>query len=35
MPPGTIGFEVIGEVEDDDSEEQAEPLLPQYEKEED
>ena len=29
MPPGTIGFEVIGEVEDDDSEEQAEPLLPQ------
>lgn len=34
MPPGTIGFEVIGEVEDDDSEEQAEPLLAQYEKEE-
>ena len=27
MPPGTIGFEAIGEVEDDDWEEQVEPLL--------
>jgi hypothetical protein len=27
MPPGTIGFEAIGEVDDDDWEEQVEPLL--------
>ena len=27
MPPGTIGFEAIGEVEDDDWEKQVEPLL--------
>ena len=27
MPAGTIGFEAIGEVEDDDWEEQVEPLL--------
>ena len=27
MPPGTIGFEAVGEVEDDDWEEQVEPLL--------
>ena len=27
MPPGTIGFEAIGEVEDDDWEEQVEPVL--------
>jgi hypothetical protein len=27
MPPGTIGFEAIGEVEDDDWEEAVEPLL--------
>jgi hypothetical protein len=35
MPPGPIGFEAIGEVEDDDWEEQVESLLRQYEKEED
>jgi hypothetical protein len=27
MPPGTIGFEAIGEVEDDDWEKQVEPVL--------
>jgi hypothetical protein len=27
MPPGTIGFEAIGEVEDDDWERQVEPIL--------
>ena len=27
MPPGTIGFEAIGEVEDDDWEEAVEPVL--------
>ncbi len=27
MPPGTIGYEAIGEVEDDDWEEQVEPVL--------
>jgi SpoIIAA-like len=27
MPPGTIGFEAIGEVEDDDWETQVEPVL--------
>ena len=27
MPPGTIGFEAIGEVEDDDWEQTVEPLL--------
>ena len=27
MPAGTIGFEAIGEVEDDDWEERVEPLL--------
>jgi hypothetical protein len=27
MPPGTIGFEAIGEVEDDDWEKQVEPIL--------
>ena len=27
MPPGTIGFEAVGEVEDDDWEEQVEPML--------
>ncbi len=27
MPPGTIGFEAIGEVEDDDWEERVEPVL--------
>ena len=27
MPTGTIGFEAVGEVEDDDWEEQVEPLL--------
>ena len=27
MPPGTIGFEAVGEVEDDDWEEAVEPLL--------
>ena len=27
MPPGTIGFEAIGEVEDDDWEREVEPLL--------
>ena len=27
MPPGTIGFEAVGEVEDDDWEEQVEPVL--------
>jgi hypothetical protein len=27
MPPGTIGFEAIGEVEDDDWEEEVEPVL--------
>ena len=27
MPPGTIGFEAIGEVEDDDWEKQVEPML--------
>ena len=27
MPPGTVGFEAIGEVEDDDWEKQVEPLL--------
>jgi hypothetical protein len=27
MPPGTIGFEAIGEVEDDDWEETVEPVL--------
>src|SRR6476620_1786693 len=27
MPPDTIGFEAIGEVEDDDWEEQVEPVL--------
>jgi hypothetical protein len=27
MPPGTIGFEAIGEVEDDDWERQVEPVL--------
>ena len=27
MPPGTIGFEAIGEVEDDDWEAQVEPVL--------
>ena len=27
MPPGTIGFEAIGEVEDDDFEEHVEPVL--------
>jgi len=36
MPPGTIGFEAIGEVEDDDWEEAVEPVLgrksPQAEK---
>ena len=29
MPPGTIGFEAIGEVEDDDWEESVEPVLRQ------
>jgi hypothetical protein len=29
MPPGTIGFEAIGEVEDDDWEEAVEPVLRQ------
>ena len=29
MPPGTIGFEAIGEVEDDDWEETVEPVLRQ------
>ena len=27
MPPGTLGFEAVGEVEDDDWERQVEPLL--------
>ena len=27
MPPGTIGFEAVGEVEDDDWEERVEPVL--------
>ena len=27
MPPGTIGFEAVGEVEDDDWEEAVEPVL--------
>jgi hypothetical protein len=27
MPPGTIGFEAVGEVEDDDWEESVEPVL--------
>ena len=27
MPPGTIGFEAVGEVEDDDWEEMVEPIL--------
>ena len=27
MPPGTIGFEAIGEVEDDDWEKEVEPIL--------
>jgi hypothetical protein len=35
MPPGTIGFEATGEVEEDDWEEQVEPLLREYEKGED
>ncbi len=29
MPPGTIGFEAVGEVEDDDWEETVEPVLRQ------
>ena len=29
MPPGTIGFEVVGEVEDDDWEHSVEPVLRQ------
>jgi SpoIIAA-like len=29
MPPGTIGFEAVGEVEDDDWEEAVEPVLRQ------
>jgi hypothetical protein len=27
MPPGTVGFEAVGEVEDDDWEEEVEPVL--------